>query len=46
MEQTNQIMLARVSLRRDEDERRAARLVGLSMGLLFSLIFVLQAMSW
>jgi tetrahydromethanopterin S-methyltransferase subunit F len=45
MEQSNQIMLAQVSLRRDE-ERRAARFMGLSMGLLFSLIFVLQAISW
>jgi tetrahydromethanopterin S-methyltransferase subunit F len=46
MEETNQIMLARVSLTRDEDGRRAARLVGLSMGLLFSVILVLQAISW
>ena len=42
------IAVARVTLIPDEDGRRAARLVALSMGLLllFSLIFVLQAISW
>ena len=38
-------MEARTNLSRVEDERRTARVVGLSMGLLFSLIFVLQAIS-
>ena len=38
-------MADRVSLSRDDDGRRTARVVGLSMGLLFSLIFVLQAIS-
>jgi hypothetical protein len=34
-----------VSRGADEDGRRAARIVALTMGLLFSLIFVLHAMS-
>jgi hypothetical protein len=35
-----------VNLSRDEDGRRAARLVGLSITVLFSFMFVLQAISW
>jgi hypothetical protein len=46
MKQRTQIKAARVSLNQDDDGRQAARLVALSMGLLFSLIFVLQALSW
>ena len=37
--------VAAVSRGADEDGRRAARIVALTMGLLFSLIFVLHAMS-
>jgi hypothetical protein len=39
-------MVARVSPSRDEDGRRVGRLFALSMGLLFSLMLVLQAISW
>jgi hypothetical protein len=46
MKQETRISAARVNLSRDEDGRQAARLVALSMGLLFSLIFLLQAISW
>jgi hypothetical protein len=46
MKQRTRITAARVSLGQDDDGRQAARLVALSMGLLFSLIFVLQALSW
>jgi hypothetical protein len=46
MKQTARIAAAPVSLRQVDDGRRAARLLGLSMGLLFILILVLQALSW
>jgi hypothetical protein len=46
MKEVTRIMAARANLSRDEDGRRAARLVGLSMGLLFGVILVLQAVSW
>jgi hypothetical protein len=46
MQQPTRIAADRASLRQDEDGSRAARLLALSMGLLFSLIFVLQAYTW
>jgi hypothetical protein len=45
MKQTTRAMPAQVSPSRD-DGSKAARLLALSMGLLFGLIFVLQAISW
>jgi hypothetical protein len=44
MEKSNQIKTVRVHLSADEDGRRAARIVALSMGILFSLIFALHAL--
>ena len=46
MKQGTGIEAAPVSLNQVDDGRRAARLVGLSMGLLFILISVLQALSF
>lgn len=46
MKQKTRISAAAASVSRGEDGRQAARWVAMSMGLLFSLIFVLQAFSW
>jgi hypothetical protein len=46
MKQPTRIAADRANPRQDEDGSRAARLLALSMGLLFSLIFVLQAYTW
>jgi hypothetical protein len=46
MKQTTRTAAPPVSFSQVDDGRRAARLLGLSMGLLFILILVLQALSW
>ena len=40
------IIADRASLSSDDDGRQAARLVALSTGLLFSIMLLLQAVSW
>jgi hypothetical protein len=45
MEKRNQTRVVAISLKRDEDGRDAARIVALSMGILFTLLFALQAFS-
>jgi hypothetical protein len=46
MKQTTRVAAPPVSMSQVDDGRRAARLLGLSVGLLFILILVLQALSW
>ena len=46
MRRKARIRTAQISMRSDHDGRHAARIVALSMGILFGLIFALHALSY